>query len=467
MNAPLLEKIVNAVLYEGYILYPYRPSSKKNIRERFTFGRVYPEIYSAAQNGLEPSVMQTECLAQTGDDAARLNISVRFLHPMAREIGVLPAPPENWNTSVEPQFHVVPELRVDGELHQTWLEAVEREIKIPTLKLETESASIQKFPFHFPASRTVQPIRNHENQIAGVLARRQDALEGIIEISIQPLRPRVFKITSRILNQTPMDTTELDDAEKVSMRTFASAHTILAVENGEFISLMDPPTEFRELADGCKNICAWPVLVGDEEKLERDTMLSSPIILYDYPKIAPESAGTLFDGTEIDEILTLRILTMTDDEKIEIRRVDEQARRLLERTENLPGDSLLRMHGTMRKTHAGETSTAPIEFDDFFGANTPLKGVTIGGTFLQAGDRVRVRPKARADIFDMALDGKTAIVEAVEQDLERKIHLAVIFENDPGKDLGLMRQPGHRFFYGVDEVEPLRAEKSQMAGGAK
>jgi hydrogenase maturation protease len=465
MNAPLLEKIVNAVLYEGYILYPYRASSKKNMRERFTFGRVYPEAYSAAQNGLEPCVMQTECLVETGDDAARLNISVRFLHPMAREMGLLPGLPENWNTTVEPQFQVVPELRVDGELHQTWMEAVEREIKIPTLKLDGNS-SPQKFPFHFPASKTVQPVRNHENQIAGVLARRQDSLEGIVEISIKLIQPRVFKIASRILNRTPMDATELDDAEKVSMRTFASAHTILSIESGEFISLMDPPPEFRDLARACKNICAWPVLVGDEEKRERDTMLSSPIILYDYPKIAPESAGTLFDGTEIDEILTLRILTMTDDEKIEMRRVDEQARRLLERTENLPGDSLLRMHGTMRKTQTGETPAAPIEFDDFFGANTKLKGVNVGGIFLQAGDRVRVRPKTRADILDMALDGKMAIVEAVEQDLERKIHLAVIFENDPGKDLGLMRQPGHRFFYGVDEVEPLRAEESQMTGGA-
>ena len=78
------------------------------------------------------------------------------------------------------------------------------------------------------------------------------------------------------------------------------------------------------------------MLVGEEEKNDRDAIISSPIILYDYPKIAPESPGDLFDAAEIDEILTLRIMAMTDQEKREMRHVDEQARRILERTETLP-----------------------------------------------------------------------------------------------------------------------------------
>jgi hydrogenase maturation protease len=83
-------------------------------------------------------------------------------------------------------------------------------------------------------------------------------------------------------------------------------------------------------------------------------MLSSPIILYDYPQIAPESAGDLFDGTEIDEILTLRIMTLTDAEKREMRGVDERARRILERTETLPAEQLMKLHGAMRTLRPSE-----------------------------------------------------------------------------------------------------------------
>jgi hypothetical protein len=123
----------------------------------------------------------------------------------------------------------------------------------------------------------------------------------------------------------------------------------------------------------------------------------------------------------------------------------------------LPQGALLKMHGTLRERRP--VDPAPVEFDDFFGANARLKGATVAGVHVQAGDRVRIRPKARADVMDMALNGQIAIVEAIEQDLEQRIHLALVLENDPGKDLGLLRQPGHRFFYGIDEVEPLAGEK--------
>ena len=123
-------------------------------------------------------------------------------------------------------------------------------------------------------------------------------------------------------------------------------HTALTVEDGEFISLLDPPAEFSEAVAQCRNIGTWPVLVGIEG--QRDTMLSSPIILYDYPQIAPESPGDLFDGTEIDEILTLRIMAMTDEEKHEMRGVDDRARRILERTEDLPEEHFMKLHGVLR-----------------------------------------------------------------------------------------------------------------------
>ena len=87
MNEERLEQIVNAVLYEGYILYPYRFSSRKNQRERFTFGRVYPEAFSIWRQGVEPSAMQTEVLFMILDERAILSGSVRFLQPLWREAG--------------------------------------------------------------------------------------------------------------------------------------------------------------------------------------------------------------------------------------------------------------------------------------------------------------------------------------------------------------------------------------------
>src|SRR5208282_3514178 len=110
-----------------------------------------------------------------------------------------------------------------------------------------------------------------------------------------------------------------------------------------------PPEDLKTLASECSNIGTWPVMVGEEG--DRDTMLSSPIILYDYPRIAPESPGSLFDGTEIDEILSLRILTMTDQEKHEMRQSDERARQMLERTENMPQEQFMKLHGALRGLH--------------------------------------------------------------------------------------------------------------------
>jgi hypothetical protein len=448
MNQALVDQVVHAVLYEGYILYPYRASAKKN-RQRFTFGRVYPEDYSVAENGAEPCRMQTQCLVQ-GDVSSRLNITVRFLHPMAREVGELSVPVAEMPSLPPPDFfREVHSLEVAGQLHQSWQEAVERAVPATGLALGELLRQPKRVPFSFPASRAVEPLRDGRGLIAGVIVRRQELVEGLVEISAERLDESVFRITTRILNRTPIHPRDLGDANEIVMRTFASTHTVLQIEAGLFLSLLDPPDGYGSAAMSCQNIGTWPILVGREEKQDRDAMISSPIILYDYPKIAPESPGDLFDGGEIDEILTLRIMTMTDEEKREMRGVDEQARRILERTESLPGEDLLRMHGVMRETNTLD--------ENFFNPATKMRTVSVGGVSLREGDRVRVRPKGRADVMDMVVAGRIAVIESIELDAEDRTHLALVMEDDPGKDLGLMRQPGHRFFYGADEVEPLEA----------
>jgi len=445
MNRDLVDKVVNAVLYEGYILYPYRASSKKNQRERFTFGRVYPKDYSDAQNGAEPCVMQTECLVRNESRDAVLGISVRFLQLSAREIGKLGAPVDQFTHDTP--FEIVPELRVGTQLYQAWQEAIEREVSLPDVSLN--EAAEREQPFQFSAGRTIEPIRNGP-KIVAVVVRRSEAIKGTIQLMTRLIDDKVMKITTRVINETGIDKDKIDDSDEVIMRTFASTHTILSAPGGEFVSLLDPAPDYEAEANKCKNIGCWPVLVGEEKKNDRDTMLSSPIILYDYPKIAAESAGDLFDSTEIDEILTLRVKTMTDAEKAEMRNLDEQARRILERTENITADHFMQMHGTMRNVRSAN--------EDFFNPAKQIESATVQGVDLKKGDRVRIRPKKRADVMDLALNGKIAVIEAVEQDVEDQIHFALILEDDPGKDLGFMRQPGHRFFFGADEVEPIVAE---------
>jgi hypothetical protein len=92
---------------------------------------------------------------------------------------------------------------------------------------------------------------------------------------------------------------------------------------------------------------------------------------------------------------------------------------------------------------------------NFEADHTPLDFVTIFGVDVRVGDAVRLWPQKTADIMDMALKGKSAIVEAIEKDYDDNIHLAVVVEDDPGREFGMLRQPGHRFFFSPEEIEPL------------
>ena len=181
--------------------------------------------------------------------------------------------------------------------------------------------------------------------------RTQQAIAGEIEIAANRQSAigdrQLLKLSVVIRNLTPFADAESGSRDDALMHSFVSAHTILETQRGSFVSLLDPPDYYKTAASDCVNRGTYPVLVGDEG--DRDCVLSSPIILYDYPQIAPESAGDLFDGTEIDEILTLRIMSLTDDEKREMRSADELARKLLERTESMSPEQLMNLHGVMKK----------------------------------------------------------------------------------------------------------------------
>jgi hydrogenase maturation protease len=294
MNTRLVEEIAAAVLYEGYLLYPYRASAIKN-KQRWNFGVLYPRAYAERQSGADASEMRTECLAQATTDAM-LTVRVRFLHLIAQIVG-----------------------------GQSWQSAMEREINLPPVRLSELTSRPAFQTIVFPPIEGQQPI------------------EAAVAIETERIEDGVFKIRIDISNTSAFNG---QSREEALMQSLVSTHTILGIDGGEFVSLLEPTKELRDLALTCANSGTWPVLVG--ESGQRDAMLSSPIILYDYPQIAPESPGALFDGTEIDEILTLRIMTLTDQEKAEMARVDERARQILERTESMPPEQFMKMHGVLR-----------------------------------------------------------------------------------------------------------------------
>jgi hypothetical protein len=278
MNFDQVEKIAAAILYEGYMLYPYRPTAIKN-RQRWNFGTLYPSVYAQAQRPAEPFRLVAECLA-LADARTTLDVRLRFLQ-MAVE-----------RTSEHAN------LRLDQPLVLTV--AMDEQLEISfNLSAQTLSDGLCKLRLE---------IQNNSRLPRGAEAKRDDALPF----------------------------------------SLASAHLLLGLGGGEFISLLDPEEQYSESAKACANAGVFPVLVGDG----RSMMLCSPIILYDYPQIAPESAGDFFDGTEMDEMLTLRVLTLTDAEKQEMRNGDPRARTILERTEALTEEEMLKAHGIIRELRA-------------------------------------------------------------------------------------------------------------------
>jgi hypothetical protein len=330
MTLPAVERIADALLYEGYMLYPYRPTAVKN-RQRFNFGVLPPAGYVAAQPGNERSWMQTECLVR-GTSETLVEVRLRCLQLQDRIIQDTDGLP-------------VERLSVEGRLFQPWREAVQRDAVLPATALADLTARPVRRRFPLPAASTREELTDRNGLLRGVILRSQRRLEAEIELSAEVLADDFARLRCRILNLTRWQAGDEEQREAALLGALVSAHTILTVAGGEFVSLLDPPEPLRQAAAACDNVGTWPVLAGDPG--ERSTMLSSPIIIYDYPSLAPESAGDLFDGTEIDELLSLRIMTLTDEEKREMWHSDERARRILERTESLAREELMRMHGTM------------------------------------------------------------------------------------------------------------------------
>ncbi len=347
MTASTLDRLVAATLYEGYILYPYRPSSVKN-QVRWTFGGVHPRAWSEASGATDPWFVQTECLLR-GDVAAMVTAHVRFLQPVTRTVARLDPPSVSLDREAAARLEHVEELRVAGVTHRGWEEATELDIdcgrhELASL-LDREVVVERSYLEHCD----VEPLRGDAGLIVGALLRESEPLH--VEVSLQATRAGddLTQVRVVVRNTGAFSLTGDHDRERALRHSLISTHAILTAEGGEWLSLADPPVDAVDAAASCRNTGLWPVLVG--EPGSSDTVLASPIILEDHPQVAPESSGDLFDATEIDEILSLRILSLTDDEKAEMRAADPRSRALLDRTEALTGDDLMRLHGTIREIH--------------------------------------------------------------------------------------------------------------------
>lgn len=341
MSTEHLEQVARTLLYEGYLLWPYRRSAIKN-RRRWTIGGVYPPDFEGAAGSGDAAELICECLLE-GDAAPVLELRVRFLHRVMRQVAV-------WDGA---QLIEVDELQVGAEHYLTWDEAAEREVRVRVDGVAAVGDMI--FPIAIPAGRKDEWLIGPDGERAGALVRSWEALEGLLEISVTRLDTELgagpgnapghglYRARAHLRNRTSAAGL---DREAALGRTFIAAHLALEAVAGEFVSLLEPPAALAEAASSCRNVGCWPVLVGVEG--ERHTMLASPVICYDYPQIAPESPGDLFDGTEIDQLLILNVLGLTDAEKAEVRASDPRAREILERSESLGPEEMLALFGVIR-----------------------------------------------------------------------------------------------------------------------
>lgn len=329
MNRELARKVANAVLYEGYMLYPYRPSALKN-RQRWSFGILYPPVYHEVERGTERSQMHTECLVEANFHAL-LHVELRFLQLISRQV----------HRRLHDQFEPVPSLAVDHDLVESFDEAVERSVEFE-IAVNSNPGNRE---FNFAANTTIENINDQNGVLVGNICRSQNELRGTVSAEIERLPENVWKLSIDVSNRSPAPGNGLD-RNRALLASLLSAHHLLTVVGGEFVSLLDPPEHLRIAARACANVGNFPVLTGDID--DKDILLCSPILLYDHPEVAPESAAEFFDATEIDEMLTLRIMTLTEEEKDQMRRADARVRNLLDCVMEGAREHLLRTHGTIR-----------------------------------------------------------------------------------------------------------------------
>lgn len=350
MNPRVVDRVVESVLYEGYVLYPYRPSVKN--RHRWTFGGLYPADFSSVRSGSDLARSRLECLVRGTPDAV-LDVAIRFLHLIDRVVHAADAG--------LPDVRPVDALAIGDRTYCSWQEAEERRLDLPPATIGDLLGAPRRHSLSLPARQRSETLTDAAGATVGTVERRKLGLEIGVVLSAVELEPagaadgdRLFRARLEVVNETPLPEAFANDRDQAVLRSLASTNFVLTAKGGRFVSLIDPPEDCRDAAAGCRNVGVWPVLVGEPGDV--DAILAAPIILDDYPRVAPESPGDLFDGAEIDEILTLRILTLTPEERRAADAVDDRVRSLLRRTDALTPEQLASLHGTFRPVDLPEAT---------------------------------------------------------------------------------------------------------------
>jgi hydrogenase maturation protease len=455
-------QVADAVLYEGYVLYPYRASAQKN-QLRWQFGVLAPPAY-ATSSGSERSIMRTEVIVDPGDQP-RLSVRIRCLQAQHRHVEAT----ADGGVSYSP----VDALLIEGTTVVPWDEAVEHELDFDAVDLLSIDGPTMEHPITLSSGDDIELLRDHRGDIVGRAVRRREQVDALVRTTIgyADEAGRLVKVAVTIENTTPWSD-EQASRDVAMRRSLIAVHTLLAADDASFVSLLEPTAPAEDAVAGCVNDGTFPVLIGDAAA--SDVMLSSPIILYDFPAIAPESAGDFCDSTEIDEILALRVLTLTDDEKAEARGTDPRAAAIIDRCDDMPDEIWSRLHGALRTLRPIEpvTEAEPdpdpetsvpswdpgqdSSFDPF------TDTMHIGGVEVGNGTRVRLRPSRRADAHDLFYAGRLATVKGVFNDVDGAQHVAVALDDDPAADM--LEWQGRFLYFHPDEIEVLRTLRVLVAG---
>ncbi|SEQ25170.1 hypothetical protein SAMN04488583_2119 [Mycobacterium sp. 88mf] len=434
-NLDQVLSVADAVLYEGYLLYPYRADSRKN-QSRWQFGVLGPADAERAGIG-EDSSLSAQLLVR-GHGRPTVSAMVRFLQLQRRTAERL---------ADDGGFEPVDQLTVADQSWLSWDEAVEHQITFGPFDIADLEA-----PRTLPVA--VQPGTDIENVDGGRIVRRRRQLHGEFTIAVEA-DAGLVRLTMTVRN-CAAPALDKDDAIAVSL---IGTHLIAEVTDGDFVSLLEPDESAVAAVSRCSRHRCFPVLAGPPGT--HDTMLVSPIILYDYPEIAEQSQGDLFDSCEIDEILTLRVMTMTDEEKARARATDPRAAAIIDRCDSMSPEAMLDLHGVLRDPHAADPGLIPqipdgIDWWDPLADNAvdpAVDAVLINGVRVRRGSRVRLHPSRRADAQDIFFAGRTAQVASVHEDVEGERHIGVVLDDDPAADLHAWY--GRYLYFAADEVEPL------------
>jgi hypothetical protein len=440
MTLDLARLAADAVLYEGYLLYPYRSTAAKN-QVRWQFGVLGPPGAAAAGAGEEADLAVQCLLRPDGPADATVTVHLRFLH-LQRRLAQRAEPGG---------FATVHELRAGGAVWTSWDEAVEVERELGTFDLTALRRGVEQ-AVQVAGGEWIEPV------LGGRLVRRREPLRAAVALQAEDDGPLV-RLTLTVAN-TAEETTEKDAALCTSL---IGAHLLLSAAGARFVSVIDPPGDARPAAAHCRQRRCWPVLAGDggPDGQTSDVVLAAPIILYDHPAVAAQSAGAMFDSTEIDEILTLRVMTLTDEEKAQARATDAHAATIIDRCDAMTPAELARLHGILREPHAAGPALGgePLTGDDWWAAEAaaPVSPETdvvlVAGTRVTRGSLVRLHPSRRADAQDMFVAGLQARVSAVHVDLDGQTHVAVSLVDDPAAELHDWY--GRHLYFAPDELEPL------------